>query len=390
MYNLNNTLKKIKRLKHRKFNFSKPQKENILIYREDGKNIIFKLFNKENIKILDPELEINLYVLVLVFFKCLKAEFFWVPYIKKYVEIVRPKIFITRIANDIKFYLIKDENNNDTKFIAIQNGLNIGNHIFLDKSYFDKKKLLLKADKILCFGEADKLTFQNIIESEFLITGSILNNQIIKKEFKKNKNILFLSVFRHRDSEFSTTSYKEYFRNVTYEEFYQLEKKLIKFLINYCNEYEYKLLIAGTRESQYLIEKEIKFYEKLLGTSVGWEFKPKLSSSSNYLLSDQSDITVNIESCLGYEAFARGNKVAFFSCRGNHLKIDNYDFKLHNSVYGNEGHFWTSVYNEKKFKSILDKLRTISEIEWADHLKEFRKNFFSYDPDNKITNNYIN
>ena len=312
MYNLNNTLKKIKRLKHRKFNFSKPQKENILIYREDGKKIIFKLFNKENIKILDPELEINLYVLVLVFFKCLKAEFFWVPYIKKYVEIVRPKIFITRIANDIKFYLIKDENNNDTKFIAIQNGLNIGNHIFLDKSYFDKKKLLLKADKILCFGEADKLTFQNIIESEFLITGSILNNQIIKKEFKKNKNILFLSVFRHRDSEFSTTSYKEYFRNVTYEEFYQLEKKLIKFLINYCNEYEYKLLIAVTRESQYLIEKEIKFYEKLLGTSVGWEFKPKLSSSSNYLLSDQSDITVNIESCLGYEAFARGNKVAFF------------------------------------------------------------------------------
>ena len=134
----------------------------------------------------------------------------------------------------------------------------------------------------------------------------------------------------------------------------------------------------------------IKFYEKLLGTSAGWEFKPKLSSSSNYLLSDQSEITVNIESCLGYESFARGNKVAFFSCRGNHLKIDNYDFKLHNSIYKNEGYFWTSVYNEKKFKLILDKLRTISEIEWADHLKDFRKNFFSYDPGNKITNNYIN
>ena len=149
-------------------------------------------------------------------------------------------------------------------------------------------------------------------------------------------------------------------------------------------------MIAGTREEKSLAYQEKKFYEKLLEGSDGWEFRPKISESSNYLLSDQSEITVNIESCLGYESFARGNKVAFFACRGSDLKIDNMDFNIQNKLYNNEGPFWTSTYSEKKFKLILDKLRAISDSEWLEHLTKFRKNFFLYDPDNRIARNNIN
>tara|TARA_B100001059_G_C17801603_1_gene566514 strand:+ start:708 stop:1877 length:1170 start_codon:yes stop_codon:yes gene_type:complete len=382
-------IKKIINSRTRNFVFRKPSSEEILIYREDGKKIIFQLFSKENIKVLDPEFEINIYVLILVIFKCFKSEFFWVPYIKKYVQIVKPRIFITRIANDIKFYLIKDDHNRDTKFIAIQNGLNIGNHIFLNKSLFTNKKISLKADKIFCYGVNDKFIYQNIIESECLITGSILNNQIKKQKTNKEKNILFLSVYRYRDNNYYSTIQNEYFRPISYEEYFKLEKKMIKFLISYCKENGYKLLIAGTRESEFLVNKEKKFYEKLLESSDGWEFRPKISNISNYLLSDQSEITVNIESCLGYESFARGNKVAFFSCRGSDLKISNMDY-IQNKQYGNEGPFWTSKYSEKRFKLILDKLRTITDTEWLEELTRFRKNFFLYDPDNRIAKNNIN
>ena len=390
MKKLINIFKKVINLGRRKFVFKKPQLEEILIYREDGKKIIFQFFNKENIKVLDPIFEINIYVLISVIFKCFKSEFFWVPYIKKYVQITKPRIFITRIANDIKFYLIKDDKNSSTKFIVIQNGLNIGNHIFLNKSLFENKKITLKADKIFCYGDSDKSVYQNIIESECLITGSILNNQIKKQKTNKEKNILFLSVYRYRDNNYLSTIHNAYFRSVSYEEFFKLEKKMIKFLISYCKENGYKLLIAGTRERKFLAHQEKKFYEKLLEGSDGWEFRPKTSESSNYLLSDQSEITVNIESCLGYESFARGNKVAFFSCRGSDLKIDNMDFNIQNKLYSNEGPFWTSTYSEKKFRLILDKLRAITESEWLEHLAKFRKNFFLYDPDNKIAKNYIN
>ena len=55
------------------FTFLKPKKEEILIYREDGKKIIFELFKKNNIEVIDPGLKVNLFVLALTFFKCLKS-----------------------------------------------------------------------------------------------------------------------------------------------------------------------------------------------------------------------------------------------------------------------------------------------------------------------------
>ena len=137
-----------------------------------------------------------------------------------------------------------------------------------------------------------------------------------------------------------------------------------------------------------MAHQEKKFYEKLLEGSEGWEFRPKTSESSNYLLSDQSEITVNIESCLGYESFARGNKVAFFSCRGSDLKIDNMDFNIQNKLYSNEGPFG-QAHIVKKFRLILDKLRAITESEWLEHLAKFRKNFFCMTQIIKLQRRYI-
>ncbi len=371
------------------FTFLKPKKEEILIYREDGKKIIFELFKKNNIEVIDPGLKVNLFVLALTFFKCLKSEFFWVPYLQKYIEISEPKIFITRIANDLKFYLLKNHKIKNTKFISIQNGLNIGNHPLLINNINKKIKKNLSSDYIFCFNEAEKLTFEKVINGQCIITGSILNNQVEKKKFKREKNILFLSVFRSRKSKYFSTEYNEYFREVTYDEYFQLEKKLINFLIKYSKKHQFNLLICGTRESDYLSEKEKKFYQKLIGKK-NWKYIQKTSRDSNYILSDQSEITVSIESCLGYESFARGNKVAFFSCRGSHLNIKNLDFKLDNVKFKNEGPFWTSKYNEQRFIEILDQLRLINDSEWKKYLENYRNNFFYYDTGNTIAKQYIN
>jgi surface carbohydrate biosynthesis protein len=375
---------KFRSLLNRKYYFLIPKREEVLIYRSDGKERIHKLFNKNFIKDIDPGVEINLYVLSLTLRKCLNSDFFWVPYLKKYIELTNPKVVVTRIANDINFFLLKRDSNKNIKFICIQNGLNSGNHPLLPENIKKTIKKKLFADYIFCYSKAEKKIFQKVINSNFVITGSITNNEIEKKNFKKEKKILFLSIYRHRKDEFFSTQYNEYFRKITYNEFFQLEKKLINFLINYSQENKYKFLICGTRISKFLSSKEEKFYKELIDSKY-YEYVPKSSFASNYILSDRSEITVSIESCLGYESLARGNKVALFSCRGNYLNIDKYDFKMGNS----NGPFWTSSYNEVKFKNILDTLRKMKNNEWKECVNSYRNNFFYFDPENKIAKNIL-
>ena len=129
---------------------------------------------------------------------------------QKYIEITQPKILVTRIANDLIFYLLKKKNNQGTKFISIQNGLNIGNHPLLIENICKSIRGKLSVDYIFCYNDGEKKIYQNVIHGKFLITGSIINNQIKKKiKNKKKKNILFLSVYRHRKGNNFSTHHNE-------------------------------------------------------------------------------------------------------------------------------------------------------------------------------------
>ena len=182
---------KFRSLLNRKYYFLIPKREEVLIYRSDGKERIHKLFNKNFIKDIDPGVEINLYVLSLTLRKCLNSDFFWVPYLKKYIELTNPKVVVTRIANDINFFLLKRDSNKNIKFICIQNGLNSGNHPLLPENIKKTIKKKLFADYIFCYSKAEKKIFQKVIKINFFITGSITNNEIKKKILKKKKKYFF-------------------------------------------------------------------------------------------------------------------------------------------------------------------------------------------------------
>ena len=53
------------------------------------------------------------------------------------------------------------------------------------------------------------------------------------------------------------------------------------------------------------------------------------------------------------------------------------------------GPFWTSSYNEVKFKNILDTLRNMKNNEWKECVNSYRNNFFHFDPENKIAKNIL-
>ena len=79
---------------------------------------------------------------------------------------------------------------------------------------------------------------------------------------------------------------------------------------------------------------------------------------------------------------ARKNKVAIFAVRGDYCKIPNFGF--HDNYLPKKGLFWTSVFDQKKFRQILDSLIKIKKIKWEEELKKYNETIIKFDQGNKI------
>ena len=79
---------------------------------------------------------------------------------------------------------------------------------------------------------------------------------------------------------------------------------------------------------------------------------------------------------------ARKNKVAIFAVRGDFCKIQNFNF--HNNYLPKKGLFWTSVFDQKKFRQILDSLIKIKKNKWEKELKKYNETIIKFDEGNKI------
>ena len=127
MFNLKNYICKIfflikGLLLSKKIFFNPPQKK-YLIYDRIGSEFIIPYLNNKNYSILDTRREsINISVLI---YSILKNGFknLFLNYVTTYINFVKPKMVITTINTDIRFYLVKEKLNFDSKFISIQNGL---------------------------------------------------------------------------------------------------------------------------------------------------------------------------------------------------------------------------------------------------------------------------
>jgi surface carbohydrate biosynthesis protein len=98
--------------------------------------------------------------------------------------------------------------------------------------------------------------------------------------------------------------------------YFNIEKKLLPLVLKYCEKFNLKLNILGRGSQQELYESEYEFYKKIIKLKKNNFLKRKIFPK-NYKEIDKFDIVVFADSTLGYEAIARGNKVAIFSARKN-------------------------------------------------------------------------
>ena len=123
---------------------------------------------------------------------------------------------------------------------------------------------------------------------------------------KTTKTIAYISNWRPK------TSRNNFYANATYEQFYFAEEILLKYLSEWVRSNHYQLTVVGSSEN--FADQEEQFFVDKIGHN-NFCFSPRKGLSS-YETIDNSRVVVSIDSTLGLESLARGNRTAIFPYRG--------------------------------------------------------------------------
>ena len=375
--------------------FKKPPKKEILIYDKNLSEYILKYIDKEKTCILNTRYEsLNINVL---FHSILKNKFkdIFLNYVTQYIKIVDPKIIVTLTDTDLRFYQIKSKIKTSIKVIAIQNGqIGSRNYFELAKKEKNKKSLRLICDHILVANKEIIKQYKKIIESNFIVIGSFKNNSSKVYNKKKQiylddrkKKIFFLSQFYppKKDMFDKYFEYKNFF--ITFKKFFSDDILILNLINEYCKNRKIKLYIKLRHFKKSYVQKEKKFFKENLKFK-NLIFLKRKNNNQNYKVLDSFDVTIFIDSFMGYESFARGNLVASISARAKTLRLKNANF-ADNSLPP-DGFFWTNKKDKNSVNKILNNVLKTNYNSWNKLKKRYSDKVMAYDENNKIFKNLIN
>ena len=96
-----------------------------------------------------------------------------------------------------------------------------------------------------------------------------------------------------------------------------------------------------------------------------------------------------IDSSLGYESIARGNKTAAFCCRGPFWQTDQLRFGWPAKL-DHTGPFWTNKVCENEFLRIMNFVATVDDARWQYERGQMVPDVIDYDPGNKRLKTELN
>ncbi len=361
-----------------------PKKTKIAILDNPGSDLIKKTLNQNNLPVISirKSSKINLLIILLSFFqnyKYTKGQ----RYIIAYIKYLKPKVIISHIDNNIFFFSLK-KIFCDVKFVFIQNGIGVAHW-----SKLERKKLSFYADVFFSYSKPFSKIYSKFLKSKIYSIGSFKNNLLNIKKNKKKKIIVFISQFRvggnkkNKDVAYSFSG-----RNFSLEKLYRAESLILPILYKFCKERKYKLVIAGSNFDYRSMLREKKFFKEILEKSINnidskfYEFKKLNDVFSSYNLIDNSALTVFIDSALGYQSLARGNKTLACSFRSKYVENKNLSFGWPNN-FSNEGPFWINNYKPEKIKIILSNLLKMNDRTWQNTYKKYKKDLLPYGFKNK-------
>ena len=351
-----------------------PRQSEVLILDAAGQEFLLEYLKPWNPEILHVRGEqINVLVLLASLAKSgRRAD----AYIDCFIERVRPRLVVTYIDNNVGFYFLKVRNKN-IRTLFVQNGPR-GSEVFEE---LDRMPATIQpqVDQMLVVAGRYVPLYTKRFEGAVVPMGSLRNNMAPKRHARKLGTIAFISQFR--DTEGFVWGGK--FR--TRQDFFEHADKLVlKFLLDYSKAHGKELFIVPcTGHAKHgAPEKEQAYYNRLMNQSFAysnWEWH-----GSSYDAVDSAEVVVGIDSTLGYESAARGNKTAIFSFRSQIVKMTDRVFGWP-EPYADDGFFWTNRPDTLAFTKIMDRLFSITDEQWkAELVMHNFENIMAYDPGNTI------
>jgi len=354
-----------------------PPQVDVVVYDEVGAEN-FDGYLK-NVSVLSVRGEI-VYVPILV--RAMFSTSFWgdplKAYVDEYILKSRPRILLTFIDNNSKFYELA-YTHPGVKTIIVQNGWrNNIRTVFSDS--FDIKKY--HVDYMFMFGKSIGSFYATKIDGKVISAGSFKSNKVEITSWPKNKVVLFLSQI----SSYPTSEIMFILNDgerISEEIFYAAEIELLPLLHKWCAINDYKLQICARSDSV----GEEEFYQDLLKGD-NWEYVRRNNFCSSYQLVDRSEIVVAIDSTLGLESLGRGNKTAFFDFRSR--SIDGWPSFWWPNIQDPSGLFWSNLNSYKEVDRVLQFLLSTDEKVWQDLIAPYCYELMSFDEGNNAFSSVIN
>ena len=334
-----------------KWKFSRPPNKPLLLV--DGQSDPLKhYFNKSFYNILFRRgEEINFFVIL----RCLiELDFKFKNYILNYIKFSKPKLLITSIHNYVGFYKLSKLTGIKTMFIQSANVTKWGD-LFGDKNITNRKnKKKFRVDYMLVFNSSYGKEFSKFISGRYFVIGSFKNN-LIKKKYKKKKEILFLSSYK--SSEHSS----KLINGIPSYKFTQNDKKLLLRIIELCKKNNLKINVLGKQVSleESLMEK--KYYKKIFGNEL--KFIKNFPGRETYKIIRKFKYVLNIDSTLGIENFSSGGRTGFIFVRPYKSIINSRAFGYLEKL-GRKGPFWTTFNNTKEINRIFNFVIKTKDKNW--------------------------
>ncbi len=306
---------------------------------------------------------------------------FWIDsplrvYADVFISLTSPKLVITLIDNNENFFSISHRFPN-VQTLMIQNGTRgeigdiFGRYKQNNEDY---------VDWMLVHNDAIGRLYRHCIKGRTLSIGSLKNNSYIKSTSEVSQSILFISQYHEKPHDNSPLWIEPDGVAIYWDSFFDADKKIIAFLDKWCFINQKKLIICGRSPEKNGLENT--FYQRYLKLCE-WEFVSRKGAYSAYELVDASEIIVFIDSTLGYEALARGKKVAGFSCRLLNKSSTFFEFGWPTQL-PNNGPFWTNDLDTRQFERIMNYLSGICDTEWKRILLEISNDLMVFDPNNAL------
>ena len=362
--------------------YVRPKKSDLLIYDACGEKYLLDILSSWKPITLHVNGEsINMPILFSSLFSNLFARRkMSSAYIDCYIRSVQPKIIITFIDNSTNFYLLS-KRHSGIKTIFLQNGWRgyYGDCFELLHNMEPNVREKMQVDYMMTFGTHTGELFSKYLQGKILPCGSIKNNNMVKEIGTQKNLIVFISQW-----------YKDSFvmddRLYTHWEFFgQADQPILTWVNEYARANNKKLVIVP----RVFADKDLRpleqaYYENILGDDA--EFLDLEAKYPAYQAIDMADVVITVDSTLGYESIARGNKTAFFSIRSSLLNIPGLTCGWPNGL-PDEGLFWSNYLNTYNFTRIFDYLFSVSYEEWKEDInKAGFASLMQYDPGNKTLN----